>query len=54
MSRQKGYLTTRADAVATVQGECFCFQLYGRCPYGDTELVIKAESTRMSTNTARQ
>jgi hypothetical protein len=35
-SRQKGFLTTRADAVATVQGECFCFQLYGRCPYGDT------------------
>jgi hypothetical protein len=35
-SCQKGYLTTRADAVATLQGECFCFQLYGRCPYGDT------------------
>jgi hypothetical protein len=35
-SRQKGYLSTRADTVATVQGDCFCYQLYGRCPYGDT------------------
>jgi hypothetical protein len=36
MSRQKGYMTNRAVAVATVQGECFCFQLYGWCTYGDT------------------
>jgi hypothetical protein len=35
-SRQTGYPTIRADNVAAVQGECFCFQLYGRCPYGDT------------------
>jgi hypothetical protein len=35
-SCQKGYQTTRADTVGTQQGECFCYQLYGRCPYGDT------------------
>jgi hypothetical protein len=29
-SRQTGYLTTRADNVVAVQGDCFCFQLYGR------------------------
>jgi hypothetical protein len=48
-SCQKGYLTTRADAVATLQGECFCFSCTVGAPTATrfVELVIKAASTRM-------
>jgi hypothetical protein len=59
-SRQKGYLTTRADTVATQQfkasAKSFCYQLYGAGAPTATrraELVSKDASTRMSTSVAR-
>jgi hypothetical protein len=34
--REQGYFTQRADGFEHASGNCFTFDAYGRCPFGDT------------------
>jgi hypothetical protein len=41
----KGFLMKRAEDVQKV-GECFCYQLYGSCPFGDTTSTYAAKGCK--------